>query len=68
MIDYVESAIKDGLWGVICMHGVGGDHIAIETSAFRELCEYLNKNRHRIWTGSVIDVGNYILDQRQTST
>lgn len=66
MIDYVETAINDGLWGVICMHGVGGDHIAIETSAFRELCEYLNQNRQRIWTDTVINVGNYILDQRIT--
>jgi len=66
MIDYVENAVKDGLWGVICMHGVGGDHIAIESSAFRNLCEYLDKNRQRIWTGSVIDVGNYILDRRKT--
>jgi len=68
MITYVEKAIQDGLWGVICMHGVGGDHLAIETEAFRELCEYLHKNRHRIWTDSVINVANYIIDQRKTST
>jgi len=67
MINYVENAVKDGLWGVICMHGVGGDHIAIETEAFRELCEYLNQNRHRIWTSTVINVANYVLDHR-TST
>ena len=64
MIDYVEKAVADGLWGIICMHGVGGDHIAIETEAFRELCNHLDQNRQRIWTDTVINIGNHILERR----
>ena len=65
MIAYVENAVKDGLWGVICMHGVGGEHLSISTEAFRELCDHLNENRHRIWTAPVIDIANYIIDRRK---
>jgi hypothetical protein len=64
MIDYVENAVSDGQWGIICMHGVGGDHIAIETNAFSELCDHLAQNRERIWTDTVINIGNYIIDRR----
>lgn len=65
LIAYVENAVKDGLWGVICMHGVGGEHLAISTEAFRELCEHLHQNRHRIRTAPVIEIGNYIIDRRK---
>ena len=64
MIDYVEKAVADGHWGIICMHGVGGDHLAIETNAFHELCDYLHNNRERIWTDTVINIGNYIIERR----
>ena len=65
MINYVEKAVKDGMWGVICMHGVGGEHLSISTEALRECCEHLHKNRHRIWTAPTIDVANYILKRRE---
>ena len=64
MIAYVENAVEGGLWGVICMHGVGGDHIAIETSAFRDVCAYLDQNRHRIWTDTVINIADYVIQRR----
>jgi len=64
LIAYTEAAVQEGFWGVICMHGVGGDHLAIETHALRELAEHLNKNRHRIWTDTVINIVDHIIQQR----
>jgi len=64
LIDYAEDTINNGLWGVVCMHGVGGEHLAIATEALAELCDHLNKNRDRIWAAPVIDVANYIIDRR----
>ncbi|MCZ6636021.1 MAG: polysaccharide deacetylase family protein [bacterium] len=68
MIAYTENAVEQGWWGVICMHGVGGDHIAIETSAFRDLCAYLDQNRHRIWTDTIIHIADYVIQRRETAT
>ena len=65
MIAYVEKAVAQGHWGVICMHGVGGDHLAIETPAFRELCAHLDQNRDRIWTDTLIDVAEYVGERRE---
>lgn len=65
MIAYVENAVSQGHWGVLCMHGVGGDHIAIETDAFAELCAYLDQNRARIWTATVIDMAEYVIERRR---
>ena len=67
MIAYAEGAITQGHWGVICMHGVGGDHLAVATNALRELCSYLDYNRDRIWTDTLINVANYIGERRASS-
>ena len=53
-----------GFWAIICMHGVGGDHIAIETDALRHLVEHLHANRERIWTHTVIGVADHIIRRR----
>ena len=67
MIAYVEGAIAQGHWGVICMHGVGGDHLAIATDALRELCAYLDQNRNRIWTDTFIHIADYVDERRASS-
>ena len=65
MIDYVEKAVTQGLWAILCMHGVGGDHLAIETRALQGLARHLEKNRERIWTAPLIEVADYILTRRK---
>ncbi|MDP6777746.1 MAG: polysaccharide deacetylase family protein [Candidatus Latescibacteria bacterium] len=64
MVDFVEDAMGQGFWAIICMHGVGGDHIAIETDALRRLVEHLDANRERIWTHTVIGVADHIIQRR----
>jgi peptidoglycan/xylan/chitin deacetylase (PgdA/CDA1 family) len=64
MIDYVETAVASGQWAIICMHGVGGEHIAIETEALAECVDHLAANRDRIWTSSMIEVAEYIIEHR----
>ena len=64
MIAYIEQAIVLGHWAIICMHGVGGQHLAIETSPFQEMVEYLTRNRKRIWTDTAINIANYIIKYR----
>ncbi|MDA0746723.1 MAG: polysaccharide deacetylase family protein [bacterium] len=64
IINYIESAISQGQWAILCMHGVGGEHISIETAALQDAVRYLDKNRETIWTGTMIELANYILAQR----
>jgi hypothetical protein len=46
------------------MHGVGGEHLSIETEAFERVLQHLHDNRERIWTGTVIEVADQILGRR----
>jgi peptidoglycan-N-acetylglucosamine deacetylase len=64
MIDYVENAVSQGLWAIICMHGVGGEHIAIETEALAGLCTHLNDHRDRILTDTVVALADRIVSRR----
>lgn len=64
MINYVETAISQGRWAIICMHGVGGEHIAIETEALAELCVHLDRNRQRVRTDTVVSIADAIIARR----
>lgn len=65
LIAYVEKAAAQGQWAIICMHGVGGDHLAIETQALEGLARHLDQHRKRIWTGAVIEIADYIIERRE---
>ena len=64
MIDYIEKAVSQGHWAIICVHGVGGEHIAINTEALTETCAYLNRHRDRILTDTVVSLADTILARR----
>lgn len=64
MIAYVEGAVQNGFWAVVCMHGVGGEHISVTTEALDKLCGHLSENSSRIWTATVIEIANAIIDKR----
>ena len=65
LIAYIEKAIVQGYWAIICMHGIGADHLAISTEALAETVDYLSIQRHRIWTDTVVQIGDYIHQKRQ---
>lgn len=64
MIHFVEQAVAQGQWAVLCMHGVGGQHLAIGTDALAELIDFLYSKRTTIWTDTLISVTDYILKRR----
>lgn len=63
-IDYIEGAMERGQWAIVCMHGVGADHISTEVEAFRRMVLHLDRNRDRIWTGTMISIAEYVLARR----
>ncbi len=66
MIDFVDYATRDGLWVVLCMHGVGAEHLAIETEALAELTSFLHECRQRIWADAFYNITDYIIKKRQS--
>ncbi len=61
----VEGAVEQGQWAVLCVHGVGGQHLAISTGAFGVLVDHLARERDRIWTRPVLDVGRHTIRKRK---
>ena len=65
LIDYVEEAIDLHNWAILCMHGVGAEHLAVSTEALTEIVDYLAENRDTLWTDTVFEIGTYIKSSRQ---
>lgn len=64
MINFVQESVNQGQWAVLCMHGVGGQHLSIRTEALAELVDFLASQRDSIWTDTFIAVTDYTLHQR----
>ncbi len=64
MIRFVQEAVQQGQWAVLCMHGIGGQHLSISTDALGELIEFLSVQRDVIWTDTLISITDYVLIRR----
>ena len=65
MIAYVEAAVQQGRWAVLCFHGVGGDHLRVEADEFEILLQHLAANRKRIWTETLVNVALRVRERRK---
>ncbi|HET7559322.1 MAG TPA: polysaccharide deacetylase, partial [Limnochordia bacterium] len=68
LIKKVEPAIAAGHWAIFCFHGIGGDHIRIETAAFEALVQFLKAQAHAVWTETVQAVGAHLAGRRALDT
>lgn len=56
MIAIVEEGIKQHAMTVFLFHGVGGDHsLNVDADAHQELIEYIEKNKDRLWNGTMLE-------------
>jgi len=60
LIAYAEHAAAEGGWAVFTFHGVGGDHLAVDAEAFDALTRHLARQRHRLWTATLIEVADHV--------
>lgn len=60
LIAYAEGAARDGGWAVFTFHGIGGDHLTVDLSAFEALVGHLAGQRQRLWTAPVIAVADWV--------
>jgi peptidoglycan/xylan/chitin deacetylase (PgdA/CDA1 family) len=64
LVALLEPAVAAGHWAIFCFHGIGGDHIAIDTGAFVGLVEHLAAHTATLWTGTVQEVGSFLASAR----
>lgn len=64
LIAMAEPAIAAGHWAIFCFHGIGGDHIRIETEAFEGLVRFLAEEAPAVWTDTVEAIGEFLASAR----
>ena len=65
MIAFVERAAESGGLAVLMFHGVGGDYLSVSHEDHRKLVEYLDANRHRLWTDTFLNVTRHVAKERE---
>ncbi len=60
LIAGVEEALKKGTIVVFMFHSVGGGYLNVGAEEHRKLCEYVKKNEKDIYTGTFLEVMQYI--------
>jgi hypothetical protein len=61
LISWVKQAMSTHTLLVFLFHGVGGEHsLNVSLDAHRKLLEFLKENEKDIWTGTMIDVAEYV--------
>ncbi len=66
LVGLAERTATFNQWGIMTIHGIDdGGNLSLSMSAFRELCDFLNRNRNRIWVAPVIEVAQKIINWRK---
>lgn len=60
LIASVDEALKKGTIVVFLFHSVGGGYLNVGAEEHRKLCEYVQKNEKDIYTGTFLEVMQYI--------
>lgn len=64
LIALVEEAGRRGTMVNFTFHGIGGDHLAVSTSAHAQLLDYLSRHRDVYWVDTFIDIMRYVRRQQ----
>lgn len=66
LVGLAERTAALSQWGIMTFHGIDdGGNLSISMSAFRELCDFLDRHRDRIWVAPVITVARKIIEWRK---
>ena len=69
MKNLVDQAAKEGRWVIFVGHDIGKRGYQVtDTTALAALCDYLKDPAHGLWLGTVGEIGEYIRQQRGSST
>lgn len=68
LIHFVEKAATFGTVAVFMFHSVGGGYLNVSAEAHEELLRYLDAHRDTYWSGTFIEVMEYVLSQTSAAT
>lgn len=64
LISYVEKARKNGTIAVFMFHSVGGGYLNVGAEEHHKLLEYIKENEDQFYTGTFMEVMEYIKNNR----
>ena len=56
LVGLAEQAAAQGRWAILTFHGVNDGHLHVASGDLEELCDYLARNRERIWNAPVATI------------
>jgi peptidoglycan/xylan/chitin deacetylase (PgdA/CDA1 family) len=66
LVGLAERTAVYSQWGIMAFHGIDEGRLSVSELAFRELCEFLARNRSRIWVAPMVTVALRIAEWRKT--
>lgn len=68
LVGLAERTAAYSQWGIMTFHGIDEGRLSVSQLAFRELCEFLARNRSRIWVAPMVTVALRITQWRITAS
>jgi len=66
LVGLAERTATHSQWGIMTIHGLDdGGNLSLSMSAFRELCDFLNRHRNRIWVAPMVTIAQRIIEWRK---
>lgn len=60
LVGLAERAASQGRWAILTFHGVHEGNLAIGAGDLAELCEFLDRQKDRIWTAPVATIAQQV--------
>lgn len=65
LVGLVERAARQGRWVLFTFHGIDSGRLGIPEYEFLDLLDHLAANKHRVWTGTVKEIAQYLWEVRR---
>ena len=66
LVGLAERTAAHSQWGIMTFHSIDEGRLSVSGWAFRELCEFLDRNRDRIWVAPMVTVALRIIEWRKS--
>ncbi|MBC8233756.1 polysaccharide deacetylase family protein [bacterium] len=66
LVGLAEQAATLGRWVIFTIHGINEGGLMVSETAFRQLCEFLNRHRERIWVAPMVTIALHIREWRKS--
>lgn len=66
LVGLAERTAAYSQWGIMTFHSIDEGRLSVSQWAFRELCDFLDRNRNRIWVAPMVTVALRIIEWRKS--